>query len=43
MLGHPALQPALASLFVNKIGMAPLSVKKPGMGATASRFVKKTL
>ena len=37
ILGHPALQPGLASPFVKKIGMASLFVKKIGM---ASLFVK---
>ena len=37
ILGHPTLQPGLASLFVKKIGMASLFVKKFGM---ASLFVK---
>ena len=37
MLGHPTLQPGLASLFVKNIGMASLFVKKFAM---ASLFVK---
>ena len=37
ILGHPTLQPGLASLFVKKIGMASLFVKMLGM---ASLFVK---
>ena len=37
ILGHPTLQPGLASLFVKKFGMASPFVKKFGM---ASSFVK---
>ena len=32
ILGHPTLQPGLASLFVKKFGVASLFVKKFGMG-----------
>ena len=43
ILGHPTLQPGLASLFVKKIGMASLFVKMFDMASLFVKNPKKTI